>query len=77
MAKATLIPPTPPMATIQLDLSMDEAETLRSVLAHVGGDIVNSRRKYTDRISAALSIANVSWHDMDIQGFTRFTNTKE
>jgi len=44
---------------VSLELSMAEAETLRVILQHVGGDPKNSPRKYADRLRRALSAAGV------------------
>jgi len=54
MAKATLVKPEPPKPNVLLELSYEEAKTLLTVTALIGGDPQLSRRKHTDKIGKAL-----------------------
>ena len=62
MAKATrtTIPPVPvePKVVITLELSIEEAETLRGIAGRIGGS-PTGRRRHMDAISSALYIAGV------------------
>ena len=44
---------------IVLTLSPDEAETLRVILANVGGDPLLSRRKHSNAVDGALASAGI------------------
>lgn len=55
MAKAKRLTPKAPKHIVRLDLTVKEAETLRSILHSVGGQPTKSRRKYADRIESALA----------------------
>jgi len=45
---------------VMLDLSVEEARTLRDVLNHVGGDPNGTRRRHADAINRALGAVNVT-----------------
>lgn len=49
---------------IQLDLSISEAKALSIILACIGGDPVNSGRKYAASILDAVQSAGVCWKDV-------------
>lgn len=55
--------PQPPVLKqrVQLELSLNEAETLSIVLAKIAGNATSTRRKYTDSISGALRDAGIFW----------------
>jgi hypothetical protein len=46
--------PTPPPTTVRLDLTEDEAKTLRTIFHLIGGNPDTSLRKHTDAMDAAL-----------------------
>lgn len=66
MAKATktflepLAPPPPRPYNLTLTLSQREAETLRELFQHIGGDPATTARKHTDAMDAALIEAGVT-----------------
>lgn len=53
--------PQPVLHTrVTLDLSLNEAETLAIIMARIGGDPDNSRRKYCDQIRFALKDVGIT-----------------
>lgn len=66
MAKATL------EGKVTLEMSFQEAETLRSLFEYVSGHPETSRRKYTDAIAFALDAAGVKETVFDLHGVVTF-----
>lgn len=69
MAKATLIqeePVVPPPSGVVLELSMEEAETVRRVAHYVGGHTLDSRRRHISSIDQALYAAGVGMGPDDL-----------
>lgn len=56
-----------PREVIQLQLTDEQAEALRTVLRFVGGCPETTRRGHTDAISSALDALGVRNHEEDIQ----------
>jgi hypothetical protein len=54
------------VVSVSLELTLEEAETLATVLAHVGGLSVTSRRKHADSAAAALKGAGIKANASDI-----------
>lgn len=52
---------------VQLDLSLEEARTLQTILANVGGCDKTSKRRFTDRI----------YYTLNSQGIQRFDGITE
>lgn len=52
--------PVPPIISVTLELTHEEAQVLVDIFDFVGGDPVRSRRKYTDRIQDAMRDAGIS-----------------
>lgn len=55
MAKAKLISPVPVTPNVQLELTPEEAQLLIDLLGRVGGNPMESRRKFSISISSALT----------------------
>lgn len=75
MATATrhvTVPVPEPVTTFSLELTYDEAVTLTTVLANVGGDPDRSRRQFADAVGYALTDAGVTWLRGAATGTTTF-----
>ena len=63
MAKVTInrqdSAPVPPIKSVTLELTPEEAQVLADIFDFVGGDPVHSRRKYTDSIQCAMRNAGI------------------
>lgn len=54
MAKAKRLAPKAPQHTVRLDLTMEEAKTLKAMLRATGGNPTKSRRKRADKMLRVL-----------------------
>lgn len=60
---------------VTLELTMDEAQTLRDVLAKVGGAPRESRRRYITAVSRAMEDAGIYYGDLkDMTGSVYFAD---
>ena len=61
---------------IELSLTENEAQTVRDILATVGGPISSSRRKHTENVLCALSNAGVQFRGFssDLHGKLNFSD---
>jgi hypothetical protein len=67
MAKATFLA-VPAVRHINLQLSQDEAQTMRTILNFVGGSPTESRRKHASAVTAALQSLGVIQNVDDVRG---------
>lgn len=68
---------TPPVKRIvTIEMSEAEAETLRILRQHVGGDILHSRRWHIDTLDKALDRAGIQCNGDPCHGSVYF-NTEE
>lgn len=75
MATAKKVEIPQPRFTVELTLSQEEAETLRSIHARIGGDPECSRRKHMTAINKALSEIKVSSNWDDTTGSVWFNDS--
>ena len=60
-----------------LELTNDEAQMLRDVLAKVAGDYTKSRRRLAKSVSSALVELGFTYDTDDMEGYIRFYDREE
>ena len=74
MARAKMLPPPPPVLSVTLDLTAEEAQTLYDVLRNVGGCPKKSRRRYASSVLDAMEEIGYESHQNDAKGSIDFTS---
>lgn len=64
-----------PIISMVLEITGEEADALRSVLAHVGGNKGSTRRGLVDNIALVLADVMGSGYKNDLTGTVNFTQT--
>ena len=72
VAKLNYLPINPPPSSVTLELTIDEAMTLRRLCDRIAGDPMSSRRVHTNSIAKALDQINIMPVPGGLTGEIRF-----
>ena len=73
MAKVevTRAPVLTPIEKVVLTMSLDEANTLRTILRFIGGDLRCSRRRHATALADALDVSGLEYDTSDVESNRR------